>query len=195
MDTLKHNANNRHKIELRETGGLWSHTVCLQESCLRLFDVNQCMKDRSNWPGVTLTFRLFNHVLHVRCVGKKSLLWCMFLFLFLHCMRQVYSLVLFYWCVAFIVRNIFMNHFIYFNETCRKGIFLVQLQPVGSVLMQELLEKKNGFNSILFTDIDPEIGLVIVDTDPKHTVYSESIFATITLFTYWWLVIAPCVQF
>ena len=42
-----------------------------EESCLRRFDVNQCMKHRSNWPGVTLTFALFNHAFHVRCILKK----------------------------------------------------------------------------------------------------------------------------
>lgn len=70
MVTLKHNMNNKDKIEFAKRGALWSHTVCLKESCLRLFDVNQCMKDRSNWPGVTLKFALFNHVFHVRCIKK-----------------------------------------------------------------------------------------------------------------------------
>lgn len=67
MVTLKRNMNNKDKIEFTKRGELWSHTVRLKEYCLRLFDVNQCMKDRSNWPGVTLKFALFNHVFHVRC--------------------------------------------------------------------------------------------------------------------------------
>lgn len=71
--TVKHNKNNKDKIEFTKSRVLWSHTVCLKESCLRLFDVNQCMKDRSNWPGVTLKFALFNHVFHVRCIKKCSL--------------------------------------------------------------------------------------------------------------------------
>lgn len=54
MVTVQHNMNNKDKIECTKRGVLWSHTVCLKESCLRLFDVNQCMKDRSNWPEVTL---------------------------------------------------------------------------------------------------------------------------------------------
>lgn len=72
MVTLKHNMNNKDKIEFTKRSVLWSHTVCLKESCLRLFDVNQCMKDRSNWPEVTLKFALFNHVFHVRCIKKKN---------------------------------------------------------------------------------------------------------------------------
>lgn len=67
MVTLKHNANNKHKIEFGAASALI--TDCLPPgSCLRGFDVNQCMKDGSNWPRVTLRSALFNHVLHVRCV-------------------------------------------------------------------------------------------------------------------------------
>ena len=73
MVMLRHNMNNKHKIEFTKSRVLWSHTVCLEELRLRVFDVNQCMKDRSNWPGVTLTFALFNHVFHVRCIKKRSL--------------------------------------------------------------------------------------------------------------------------
>lgn len=84
--TLKHNMNNKDKIEFTKKGVLWSHTVCLKESCLRLFDVNQCMKDRSNWLGVTLKFALFNHVFHVRYIKK----WFMFFFFYTYSMRQLY---------------------------------------------------------------------------------------------------------
>lgn len=87
MVTLKHNMNNKHKIEFTKRRMLWSHTVCLEESCLRVFDVNQCMKDRSNWPGVTLKFALFNHVFHVRC-KKWSLVVYNFSF-YHYCMRNI----------------------------------------------------------------------------------------------------------
>lgn len=70
--SLKHNMNNKDKIEFTKRRALWSHTACLEESCLRVFDVNQCMKHRSNWPGVTLKFALFNHVFDVRCIKKRS---------------------------------------------------------------------------------------------------------------------------
>lgn len=90
MVTLRHNMNNKDKIEFTKRGVLWSHTVCLKESCLRLFDVNQCMKDRSNWPGVTLKFALFNHVFHVRCKKKWSLVvYNLFFFFYHHCMRHI----------------------------------------------------------------------------------------------------------
>lgn len=72
MVSLKHNMNNKDKIEFTKRRVLWSHTACLEESCLRVFDVNQCMKHRSNWPGVTLKFALFNHVFDVRCIKKRS---------------------------------------------------------------------------------------------------------------------------
>lgn len=71
----------RIKWNLQRGDGLWSHTVCLEESCLGVFDVNQCMKHRSNWPGVTLKFALFNHVFDVRCIKKKNApLWFIIFF-------------------------------------------------------------------------------------------------------------------
>lgn len=70
---LEDDMNNKDKIEFMKRGVLWSHSLRLEESSLRLFDVNDCMKDRSNWPGVTLKFALFNHVFHIRCKKKWSL--------------------------------------------------------------------------------------------------------------------------
>lgn len=72
--TLGHNMNNKDKKEFTKRGVLWSRSSSLEESCLRPFDVNNCMKDRSNWPRVTLKFALFNHVFHIRCKKKWSLM-------------------------------------------------------------------------------------------------------------------------
>lgn len=72
--TLGHNTSKKDKMEFTKRGILWSYSTGLEESCLRSFDVNLCMKDRSSWPRVTLKFVLFNHVFHIRCKKNQSLM-------------------------------------------------------------------------------------------------------------------------